>query len=1244
MQFILRESTHNLRILQVTTMTKISNLSDYPAIKKLASALHQFDANQHGAAIMIGAGFSRSAACHVDGEKKLPLWNDFSKRLVEALNPNGKDLSFSDPLRVAEEFRSYFGQASLNDRIRFEIDDDAWRPGNLYKSLLELPWSEIMTTNWDTLLERAAKDVHSPFYTPVTKPSDLTWAASPRIVKLHGTIGVTDIFIAAQEDYRTYPEKYAPFVNFVRQVFIESELCLLGFSGDDPNFLQWTGWVRDHLANHTRKIYLVGALNLSVAQRKYLESSCIAPIDLWDAVKQHQDDRDLMHQTATELFLQAMSEEAKSKVKPYEWTPSNLDRPQVTQQDHIRQLKEPEYAAVLLKGQLETLRKDRESYPGWLVCPPLLQWQVRTQLSNPFPDPNNIAALEPDDRAKMLYEVSWRHNITFEYITPWLTEALLQIANPDQPCALSKHQQMEIALVLLKNSRWLDSSTETNRQATEKHIQILNGILEKYAPYLPDCAAELAYHQALVARDMLDYPGIESVVEKITGEDPVWKLRQAAMLMELGRSDEATQLIAKSYGQLQDSHRRDRYSIRILSRLVWAHWLLTAARTFDQTSEKLPSFVESKFRKWKCDPWVWIEDIQEKVNKQHEDYIKSHNPIEPLFDQGHYRNSSNNHSFNNKTPEFFLLQGLSRSVGIPLRSGSIGISVNLLANTAERLVLSGGIGVALWDYTLAIRVANSENSSSIKGIFTRIGLACAPKDVIDTLIGRIISAINYWSNLRVKSTNEQQSHALSVLRVLMEILARLVIRASSEKASEIFRLTISLGQQRSFQHIWLCDVIGHLMTHSLNSVPESKQGELLADAMAFPLQSEVMVGDLYNWPNPVINYPNERKTYPGIGKRIGELIAAITPSGSTSSSASLLRLLPLVQKENFFTSTERENLTVAIWGNTPDYQRLPSAVNLFPHAFLLLPVPDEEQVKALVQRHLYEHGEDVLTDTQKELRSFPAPEIQRAVMIYKGIANAAVNEATRLFPSSEQALTLFERLMKWRPWISSDSFFDIEDNSQPLIDSIGNALSYAIVPALSVEKKTVELFQQLQLFYNEVDRSMAILPAFVSFVSLNDEIACAVEKLIRKALQGRDAREVSYAAIALQKWSELSAPTSSSQFNSLVSRLIVIIESGRTVALQQLLWVVGELFEKKLLSNDQVATLKEAVTDAYNAADYVNIEPNSREAISASSIREACVKLAKKFYVQFPEDSILEDMINKSCIDALPEVRFAIES
>lgn len=1007
----------------MATIPKISDLSDYSAIKKLASALHQLDANQHGAAIMIGAGFSRSAACHVDGEKKMPLWYEFSEKLVKELNPNNNVLSFFDPLRVAEEYRAYFGQAALNDRIRSEIDDDAWRTGVLYQSLLELPWSEVMTTNWDTLLERSAKDIHSPYYTPVTKPSDFTWAPSPRIVKLHGTIGSTDTFIAAQEDYRTYPAKFAPFVNFARQVFIENELCLLGFSGDDPNFLHWSGWVRDHLAGHARKIYLVGALNLTAARRKHLESVNISPIDLWDAVK-HVDDCDLRHQMATESFLQAMMDEGKSKVKPHEWTPTNLHRTQVTHEDHSRQFKEPEYAAKLLKGQLEALQKDRESYPGWLVCPPALRWQVQSQLNDPYPNAQNIAALAANDRAKLLYEIAWRYSITFEYITPWLAEVLFHVANPDESCSLSKRQQMEIALVLLKNSRWLDANDEEGKRAIQEHIKALIAIVEKHAQYLPDCAAELAYYQALVARDELDYVGVEAWVEKIVGEDPVWKLRQAALLMELGRFDEGEQLIAKAYGELRENHRRDRYSIPILSRLMWTHWLLEAAHRgdFNQVSEELPAFTESKYRKWKCDPWTWIENIQNKVSKQQEKYLKNKNAIEPLFEQGYYRDNSNQRSFSNETSEFFLFDGLTKSVGIPLRSGTAFMKVDLLAGTAEKLVLSGSIGVELWNYTLAIRAASSESSSSVKGVFTRIGVACASKDVVDTLIDRILLAIDYWRAKSSKGASEQQDHALSTLRVLMEVLARLVVRESPEKAKEIFRLTILLGQQRELQHYWLFDVIDSLLIHTLKSIPESEQGELLLDALAFPLQSEMMNCDFHRCPNPVVDHPNARETYLGIERRIGELIEAVTPNCSVSGTAALLRLLPLVEKEGFLTPIEREKLANALWGSAPDYQALPKT-GLLPHALLLLPAPDEKLAKAIVEQYLYEHGEDVLKDTNKELRTYPSPEIQRGVMIYAGMANAAANQTTRLFPTPEQALGLFDRLIGWRPQIEKMIFW-----------------------------------------------------------------------------------------------------------------------------------------------------------------------------------------------------------------------------
>ncbi len=426
-----------------TENKSIKDLADYTTLKKLCTALWQQDNAYHGAAVMVGAGFSRSAASTGDINIKLPLWYDLSNKLATELDAN----SNSDPLRLAEEYCAYFGKQALHDLVKKEINDESWIPGELYKSLLKLPWSEVLTTNWDTLLERASKDIHQPVYSVVSRQEDLSRVRSPRIIKLHGTVNVTEELIFTQEDYRTYPQRYAAFVNFARQVFIENELCLLGFSGDDPNFLQWAGWVRDQLTTSSRRIYLVGALNLTVAKRKYLESINIAPIDLSELVTEY-DNHDTKHLEATKIFLQTL-QDFKSE-EAWEWSPTKLRRSTLTSEESERTRKNPEYAASLLKNQLQQLEEDRKSYPGWLVCPNMLRWEISNQINDPFPTADNLSKMDSDSRTKLLYEIAWQYSVTFEVVREWHVTELLKICDPDHSCAITKQQQMEIALLLLK--------------------------------------------------------------------------------------------------------------------------------------------------------------------------------------------------------------------------------------------------------------------------------------------------------------------------------------------------------------------------------------------------------------------------------------------------------------------------------------------------------------------------------------------------------------------------------------------------------------------------------------------------------------------------------------------------------------------------------------------------------------------------------------------------------------------------
>lgn len=79
------------------------------------------------------------------------------------------------------------------------------------------------------------------------------------IFKLHGDLRTSqtqeygfdgDIhkhYVITQEDYDTYPLKHEAFVNLMRIALLRESFCLIGFSGDDPNFLNWLSWVRNVL-------------------------------------------------------------------------------------------------------------------------------------------------------------------------------------------------------------------------------------------------------------------------------------------------------------------------------------------------------------------------------------------------------------------------------------------------------------------------------------------------------------------------------------------------------------------------------------------------------------------------------------------------------------------------------------------------------------------------------------------------------------------------------------------------------------------------------------------------------------------------------------------------------------------------------------------------------------------------------------------------------------------------------------
>ena len=258
---------------------------------------------------MVGSGFSRNAQKPRFDSPSMPLWTKIAKELYSHLYPEKADSvipSVDNVLRLAQEYQTAFGQSDLYSLLDRLIQDNNFLPGEIHLRLLRLPWRDVFTTNWDTLLERASKKIPERPYHVVQSMAQLPLVSQPRIIKLHGSFPSQFPLVLTEEQYRNYPREFAPFVNTVQQAMMETIFCLIGFSGTDPNFLNWSGWVRDNLGEAAPKIYLAGWLDLSPHRHRMLETRGVVPIDLAHHPQAQSWPVNRRHQYATEWLLHSL--------------------------------------------------------------------------------------------------------------------------------------------------------------------------------------------------------------------------------------------------------------------------------------------------------------------------------------------------------------------------------------------------------------------------------------------------------------------------------------------------------------------------------------------------------------------------------------------------------------------------------------------------------------------------------------------------------------------------------------------------------------------------------------------------------------------------------------------------------------------------------------------------------------------------------------------------------------------------
>ena len=661
------------------------------------------------AAVMVGAGFSRNSRGTSPSGLSLPLLEDVGIEMFETLYPanaipaeqhvqlRNQMTAGTAIMNLASEFETTFGRQALDELLIRSVADDQFVPDVVHEELLSLPWSDVFTTNYDTLLERTRPRIHNRKYDVIYNPSDIPGKMKPRIVKLHGTFPSHRPFIITDEDYRTYPRSFPPFVNIVQQSIMENAFCLLGFSGNDPNFIYWSGWVRDHLGNSAAPIYLCGLLNLTPSQKQLLERRNVIPIDLTPVVSEiDAHDTQLRHRVATEWFLRHLS--AGQPLSRNTWPESGkrqlwksgFDLPPISPAEVPDEEFDESPLAALDEETAKRLsaywRRQRKNYPGWIVLP----YNKRIALwrdTDPFIARiiEVLPRLTCPENLWLTYELNWRaERCLIPLADDWATsfESVVNSINPfprSNPSSapirpnLPEHPNLpwkqiaeswvDIAFSLMRKAR-----EDQDESGFEKWTEILRPIVKLNTEWQSRWYYELTLFNVFQFRESR---ALEILEEWPAQELSFWEARRSAVLAELGDIDKARSIAEKLLSGVRASMQPYLTDYSLLSQEAWLMLQLFTEKFPGIDARQEQQLRWDELKAYDIDPWFERNTLQSDIQSIAIDVETGNREtvnFDPLSRTLHY---SFGGTLAIKTTDAFSYLRLFEEGAIPMRVGGL---------------------------------------------------------------------------------------------------------------------------------------------------------------------------------------------------------------------------------------------------------------------------------------------------------------------------------------------------------------------------------------------------------------------------------------------------------------------------------------------------------------------------------------------------------------------------------------------
>jgi len=212
--------------------------------------------------IFVGAGVSKQSG--------IPLWGDVVKTIHDKLEKTFIDEK--EYLKIPQLYFNSRGKKEYNELVRRILKHDDRKPNEIHDLIVRLNPCNVITTNYDDLLERAFRS-NGEFLEVVERDSDIPYVRNSRmIIKMHGGF-IHDNFVLKEDDYLNYSTNFPLIETYIKALIAKNVVLFIGYSYNDPDVKQIINWTKHILGRDFQRAYLLDVDNeFDVANTDYYKN------------------------------------------------------------------------------------------------------------------------------------------------------------------------------------------------------------------------------------------------------------------------------------------------------------------------------------------------------------------------------------------------------------------------------------------------------------------------------------------------------------------------------------------------------------------------------------------------------------------------------------------------------------------------------------------------------------------------------------------------------------------------------------------------------------------------------------------------------------------------------------------------------------------------------------------------------------------------------------------------------------